>query len=84
MSKLGSATTFAAEAALWIAGAALVAGAAGMHWTVDVPNVDLGGLMGSSPSAAASVGPGASHSAGAIATSPVPTATPRPHATPTR
>lgn len=77
MSKLGSATAFAAEAALWIAGAALVAGAAGAHWKVDVPNVDLSGLLGSTPSASASAGPSASHGTGAATTSPAATATPR-------
>jgi len=41
LSRLGSITAFTAEAALWVAGAALIAGAAGMHWSVDLPAVDL-------------------------------------------
>lgn len=41
MSRLGSATAFAGEAALWVAGAALIAGAVGMHWRVDVPAINL-------------------------------------------
>jgi hypothetical protein len=41
MSRLGSATAFTAEAALWVAGAALIAGAVGMHWRVDVPAINL-------------------------------------------
>lgn len=60
MSKLGGITALAAEAALWITGAALIASAAGMHWSMDLPGVDLSGLTGSTPSAAAS----ASHTAG--------------------
>lgn len=53
MGKLGSFTTFAAEASLWIAGAAIVAGAAGAHW--NMPSVDVGALIaqswpGASPS----------------------------------
>ena len=42
MSKVGSLTAFAAEAAIWLAGAAIVAGAAGAHW--DTPSVDLNAL----------------------------------------
>jgi hypothetical protein len=53
LSRLGSITAFAAEASLWLAGAALVAGAAGAHW--DMPSVDLDSL-------AAQVWPGASPS----------------------
>ena len=53
MSRLGSITAFAAEASLWLAGAAIVAGAAGAHW--DTPSVDLDSL-------AAQVWPGASPS----------------------
>jgi hypothetical protein len=34
-------TAFAAEAALWVTGAALIAGAAGMHWSVNLPTIDL-------------------------------------------
>jgi hypothetical protein len=38
---LGGVTAFAAEAALWVAGAALIAGAAGMHWSVSLPALDI-------------------------------------------
>jgi hypothetical protein len=41
MSRLGTSTAFTAEAALWVAGAALIAGAVGMHWSVDLPAVSL-------------------------------------------
>jgi hypothetical protein len=41
MGRLGSVTAFTAEAALWVAGAALVAGAVGMHWSVDLPAINL-------------------------------------------
>jgi hypothetical protein len=53
LSRVGSITAFAAEASLWLAGAAIVAGAAGAHW--DTPSVDLDSL-------AAQVWPGASPS----------------------
>ena len=56
--KLGSATAFVAEAALWISGAALIASAAGMSWSVDVSS-----LVGSQASASASVNPSAGPSA---------------------
>jgi hypothetical protein len=61
--KLGTAAAFAAEAALWISGAALIASAAGMSW-----NVDVNGLIGSEPSASASVGPSSSPLASASPT----------------
>jgi len=62
LSKIGSVTAFTAEAALWLAGAALVAGAAGAHW--DMPFADLNAVVAeSSPGASAS--PGASTSPGA-------------------
>jgi len=53
LSKVGSITAFAAEASLWLAGAALIAGAAGAHW--DTPSVDVDSLIaqawpGASPS----------------------------------
>jgi hypothetical protein len=60
LSKLGGVIAFSAEAGIWIAGAALIASAAGMHWSVDLPDVNLSALTGSSPSAAASGSPGAS------------------------
>lgn len=41
MGRLGSATAFTAEAALWVAGAALIAGAVGMHWSVELPALNL-------------------------------------------
>jgi hypothetical protein len=44
-----SITAFTAEAALWVAGAALVAGAAGMHWSVNLPAVDLFPAPSASP-----------------------------------
>ena len=69
--KLGTATAFAAEAALWISGAALIASAAGMSW-----NVDMSGLTGSQPSASASVGPSATPSATIAVESLAPGASP--------
>ena len=53
MSKVGGITAFAAEASLWLAGAAIIAGAAGAHW--DTPSVDVNSLIaqawpGASPS----------------------------------
>jgi hypothetical protein len=60
VSKYGGAAAFAAEAALWIAGAALIAGAAGMHWNLELPALNLNTLTGATPSAAASAGPSAS------------------------
>lgn len=53
-SRLGAATAFAAEAALWVAGAALIAGAAGMQFNYQMPSIDLGSYFGAqhaSPSA---------------------------------
>ena len=55
MGKLGVAA-FAAEAALWVTGAALIASAAGMHWSMDLPSVNLAALTGSQASATASAG----------------------------
>lgn len=60
MSKLGGFTAFAAEAALWVGGAALIASAAGMHWNFDPSTVDLGKIMGTAPSPSAPAGPSAS------------------------
>ena len=70
MSRLGGATAFAAEASLWIAGAALIAGAAGMHWNVDLQRA-LNELTGSTPSAAASAGASPSPTASPTATGAV-------------
>jgi hypothetical protein len=53
MSAVGRATIFAAEAALWIAGAAIVAGVAGGHWSIDVP-IDMSSLTGDTPAPTAS------------------------------
>jgi hypothetical protein len=53
----------AAEASLWVAGALLVAGAAGMHWNVDLPGV----VATPSPAIVASTSPGPSAGATAIA-----------------
>ncbi len=75
MSKLGSAIVFSAEAAIWIAGAALIASAAGMHWRVDIPTVDLGAVMGPKPSATASGSP-APTSAATLTRSPKPGSSP--------
>lgn len=61
MSKLAA---FAAEAAIWIAGAALIAGAAGMQWNANA-------LLGPGPSATAWNSPSPS-------ASPIPTLTPLP------
>ena len=69
--KLGSATAFAAEAALWISGAALIASAAGMSWSVDVSS-----LVGSQASASASASPSASPSATVAVESLAPGASP--------
>jgi hypothetical protein len=49
-----SPVAFVAEAALWVTGAALIAGAAGASWSM--PNVDLGVLL-ARPSASSSIGP---------------------------
>ncbi len=54
VSRLGSAIAFSAEAGIWIAGAALIASAAGMHWSVELPKVDMDALTGAKSSAAAS------------------------------
>jgi hypothetical protein len=59
VSKLGGVTAFAAEAALWVTGAAIVAGMAGAHWTVDVP-IDTSSLTGGTPAPTASPSPTAS------------------------
>jgi hypothetical protein len=78
VSKLGGVIAFSAEAGIWIAGAALIASAAGMHWSVDLPVVNLSALTGSSPSAAASGSQAASASASASVAvkSPIPGASP--------
>lgn len=57
MSRIGTATAFTAEAALWVAGAALIAGAVGMHWSVDLPAIDLLPEASTQPAPAASTQP---------------------------
>ncbi len=78
MSKLGGAIALSAEAAIWIAGAAIIASAAGMHWNVDLAAIDLNAFGGSSPSAAASASPApsASASAGVAIQSSIPGSSP--------
>lgn len=72
MSKFGGFTAFSAEAALWVAGVALIAGAAGAHWSM--PNVDVGGLVASSTTP----GPSVSHAATSPTAKPKPTPSPSP------
>ncbi|HEX7491607.1 MAG TPA: hypothetical protein VF337_07865 [Candidatus Limnocylindrales bacterium] len=56
MSMLGKPVSFAAEASLWIAGAAIVAGMAGAQWTLDVP-IDISSLTGPTPTSSANANP---------------------------
>lgn len=56
MSKLGSFTAFAAEAALWVTGAALIATAAGAHWSFD-PSAELNKFLNPEPTPTVSAGP---------------------------
>jgi hypothetical protein len=72
VSRLGGATAFAAEAALWISGAALIASAAGMHWSVP----DVAGLTGASPSASVSASPSPSLAVQSLAPGASPTISP--------
>jgi len=74
--RLGRAIGFSAEAGIWIAGAALIAGAAGMHWSVDLPAVDLSTLTGAKSSAAASGSPSASTAVKSPTPAPSPTVSP--------
>jgi len=60
LSKLGGVIAFSAEAGIWIAGAALIASAAGMHWSVDLPAINLDALTGAKSSASTSGSPSAS------------------------
>jgi hypothetical protein len=48
LSKVGGFVAFAAEAGIWVAGAALIASAVGYHW--ETPSIDVGGLIGATPS----------------------------------
>jgi hypothetical protein len=66
VSKLGGGAAFAAEAAIWIAGVALIAGTAGMHWDADLQSA-LNELTGSTPLPATSAGASAGASVGASA-----------------
>jgi hypothetical protein len=77
VSKLGGVTLFAAEAALWVTGAAMVAGMAGAHWSVDIP-VDMSSLTGQTPAptASPSASPSASISIQTLAPGASPTASP--------
>lgn len=79
MSRLGSTIAFGAEAGIWIAGAALIASAAGMHWNVDLPKVDLSGLVPARSAAVASGTPAVASGTPAVATlapSPSPSMSP--------
>jgi hypothetical protein len=49
VSRLGSITAFTAEAAVWVAGAALIAGVAGMHLSVDLPAINILPAASASP-----------------------------------
>jgi len=80
VSKLGRVIGFSAEAGIWIAGAALIASAAGMHWSVDLPKVDLSGLIPAKSAAVASGSPGTSVAPSASIKA-VASATPVPSAT---
>jgi hypothetical protein len=71
LSKVGSLTAFVAEASLWLAGAAIVAGAAGAHW--NMPSVDLGALIAeSSPGPSPSPGAPSSQAGGSPSASSAP------------
>jgi hypothetical protein len=74
--RLGSAIGFSAEAGIWIAGVALIAGAAGMHWSVNLPAVDLSTLTGAKSSAAASGSPATSAAIKSPTPLPSPTVSP--------
>ena len=75
MSSLGRVTALAAEAALWITGAALIAGAAGMQWNVDLP-IDTTLLSGPTPYVATTPGPSASPAGPSLAPGASPTISP--------
>ncbi len=68
MGKVGIVTAFAAEASLWLAGAVIVAGAAGTRWDMPaMPAIDLGGLIAPS---SLDAGPSQSASASLAVESP--------------
>lgn len=75
MSTLGRVTALAAEAALWITGGALIAGAAGMQWTVDL-GIDTTLLSGPTPYVASTHGPSASPDGPTLAPGASPTISP--------
>jgi hypothetical protein len=75
VSSLGRVTALAAEAALWITGAALIAGAAGMQWNVDLP-IDTTLLSGPTPYVATTPGPSASPAGPSLAPGASPTISP--------
>jgi hypothetical protein len=68
VSRLGSATAFGAEAALWLAGAALIANAAGWHFDLQIPAPDAGSSPTATRVATASISPSAMSSPGASPT----------------
>lgn len=76
MSKLGGATAFVAEAGLWVAGAALIASAAGMHWKVDTSMINLNGLTSAQSSSGPSAGGAPTFAFRTLAPGAVPTASP--------
>jgi hypothetical protein len=71
VSKLGSATAFGAEAALWIAGAALIASAAGVKFDVQLPAISLGSPAASHSAATASGGSAKPSAAASPTISPI-------------
>jgi hypothetical protein len=50
-------TSFTAEAALWVTGAALIASAAGAHWSFDPSSVNISKIIGPGPTATAAASP---------------------------
>jgi hypothetical protein len=64
VSRFGSATAFGSEAALWVVGAALIASAAGMRWSFDLPKLDLLAPTSANPTLAASGSPAPSSTPG--------------------
>jgi hypothetical protein len=76
VSTLSRLTVLAAEAALWITGAALIAGAAGMQWSVDLPIDTNLVLTGPTPYVAPTAGPSASPAGPSLAPGASPTISP--------
>jgi hypothetical protein len=73
---MGRVTALAAEAALWITGAALIAGAAGVQWNVDLPIDTTLVLTGPTPYVAPTAGPSASPAGPSLAPGASPTISP--------